>query len=118
APATQGDQIAGCTVAEARLAMRELAHIHAPVWDDRELAAADWLNQPSMIDDAALSQLVAGFLERYKERIAPEHRGVVERFVGRLDGWMADRRRPFSIVHGDYRLDNLLFGKPGGPKQL
>jgi hypothetical protein len=118
APAVQGDQIAGCTVEEARLAMRELARIHAPVWNDQQLGAADWLNQPPVVDEAIVGQLVGGFLERYEARLAPEHRAVVERFVTRLDAWLADRRRPFSIAHGDYRLDNLLFGEPGGPKPL
>jgi hypothetical protein len=118
APAAQGDQIAGCTVEEARLAMRELARLHAPAWEDEQLGAADWLNQPPVLDEAVVGQLVGAFLERYDARLTPEHRGVVERFVVRLDGWIADRRRPFSIVHGDYRLDNLLFGKPGNPKQL
>jgi len=118
APAVQGDQIAGCTVAEARLAMRELARLHAPVWSDDQLGAAEWLNQPSMIDQALVSQLLAGFMERYEARLAPEHRGVVERFVARLDPWLADRRPPHSIVHGDYRLDNMLFGEPGSARPL
>jgi hypothetical protein len=118
APAVQGDQIAGCTVAEARLAMRELTRLHAPVWDDVELAAEDWLNQPPVLDEAIVGQLLDGFIERYDARLAPEHRAVVERFVARLDPWLGDRRRPFSIVHGDYRLDNLLFGEPAGPKPL
>src|SRR2546425_1757848 len=39
APAGQGDQIAGCAVEEARLAMRELARLQAPVWDDEQLSA-------------------------------------------------------------------------------
>jgi aminoglycoside phosphotransferase (APT) family kinase protein len=118
APAAQGDQIAGCTVDEARLAMRELARIHAPVWNDPELVAAGWLNQPSMVSQALVEQLLKGFLERYHARIAPEHRGVVERFVAGLDPYLAERRSPFSIVHGDYRLDNMLFGKPGSSRPL
>jgi hypothetical protein len=118
APAAQGDQIAGCTVDEARLAMQELARIHAPVWNDPELVAAGWLNQPSMISQALVEQLLSGFFERYDARIAAEHRGVVERFVARLDPYLAERRSPFSIVHGDYRLDNMLFGRPGSRKPL
>src|SRR5436309_12599827 len=43
-PAVQGDQIAGCTVEEASLALRELAGLQAPVWDDAALGAAAWLN--------------------------------------------------------------------------
>jgi hypothetical protein len=118
APAVQGDQIAGCTVTDAHLAMQELARLHAPVWNNADLGAAPWLNQPSVVNQALVDQLLGGFLERYDSRIAPEHRGVVERFVARLDPWLADRREPFSIVHGDYRLDNMLFGRPGSAKPL
>ena len=32
------------------------------------------------------------------------------RCVESLDGWIADRRPPLGLVHGDYRLDNMLFG--------
>jgi hypothetical protein len=118
APAVQGDQIAGCSVEEARLAIRELARIHAPVWDDPRLGAAGWMNQPPVVNEAIVGQLLTGFIERYDARLAPEHRAVVERFIARLDPWLADRRQPFSVVHGDYRLDNLLFGEPGSPKPL
>jgi hypothetical protein len=118
APAAQGDQIAGCTVEEAGLAMRELARLHGPVWNDEQLGAAGWLNQPSVVNQALVAQLLGGFLERYDSRIAPEHRAVAERFVARLDPWLADRTAPFSIVHGDYRLDNVLFGRPGSPRPL
>jgi Ser/Thr protein kinase RdoA (MazF antagonist) len=118
APAMQGDQIAGCTVEEARLAMRELARLHAAVWDDEQLATADWLNQAPVLDEAVVGQLLGGFIERYDARLVPEHRAIIERFITRLDPWLADRRLPFSIVHGDYRLDNLLFGEAGSPKPL
>ena len=37
APARQGDQMAGCTVDEASLALAELARLHAPRWGDPAL---------------------------------------------------------------------------------
>jgi len=110
ADAYQGDQIAGCGVEEARVALRGLARIHAPVLGDMSLGAADYLNLPSPLDQMLLTQLLGGFLERYQGRIAPEHATLCERFVPRIDAWAADRRPPLGLVHGDYRLDNLLFG--------
>jgi hypothetical protein len=107
--ATQGDQIEGCTVAEARIALQALARLHAPVLGDLALSATDWLNQPSPLNQALLTGLLPGFLERYGERIAPEHAEVCRRFVACIDGWAQDRRAPLGLVHGDYRLDNLLF---------
>ena len=105
----QGDQIAGCGPAEARAAMVALARIHAPVFGDLALAATDWLNQPNPLNQALLSALLPSFLERYRGRIAPEHVEVCERFVAAADAWEADQRPPLGLVHGDYRLDNILF---------
>jgi hypothetical protein len=118
APAEQGDQIAGCSVEQARLAMRELARLHAPVLGDPALARTDWLNQSPVVSQALVSQLLAGFLERYGDRIAPEHSALCERFVASLDGWLAEQRPPLGLVHGDFRLDNMLFGVPGSPRPL
>jgi hypothetical protein len=110
APAAQGDQIAGCSVEQARLAMHELARLHAPVFADPQLGATPWLNQEPVLTQATVSQLLPAFLERHGERVAPEHQEVCRRFVASLDGWSADRRPPLGLVHGDYRLDNMLFG--------
>jgi hypothetical protein len=117
-PAAQGDQIAGCSVDQARLVMNEMARAHAPVLGDPALAATAWLNQPSPVNQALVTQLLAGFLKRYGDRIEAEHRALCERFVASLDGWLADRRPPLGLVHGDFRLDNLLFGEEGSPKPL
>jgi hypothetical protein len=114
-PAVQGDQIAGCTVDQARLAVAELAKIHAPLLGDPELSVTPWLNQDSPLNQALLAQLWPAFLERYGDRVAPEHRALCERLLESLDGWAADRRAPLGLVHGDYRLDNLLFGVADSP---
>lgn len=107
--AQPGDQIAGCGVDDARLAVRALARVHAPVLGDPHLGAAPWLNQPSPLNQALLEMLLPGFLERYADRITPEHAEVCKRFVAAVDAWAEDRRAPLGLVHGDYRLDNLLF---------
>jgi hypothetical protein len=110
APASQGDQIKGCTFEEARTAMLALARIHAPVLGDLAVGSAPWLNQPNPLNQALLTGLFTGFVERYGKRVAPEHLAVCERLIPSSDGWSNDRRPPLGLVHGDYRLDNLLFG--------
>jgi Phosphotransferase enzyme family len=110
AGAVQGDQIAGCSVDEARTAMRALARVHGPVLGDPAVGAAEFLNQPSPLNADVLRMLLAGFAERYRDRIAPDHLEVCERFVPVTDAWSAERTPPLGLVHGDYRLDNLLFG--------
>lgn len=106
---TQGDQIAGCTPEQARIALVALARIHAPVWNDLPLAAADWVNQPNPLNQALLTAVMPGFFERYGDRVTAEHKAVCERFVEVADAWMDNRKPPLGLVHGDYRLDNLIF---------
>ncbi len=119
APARQGDEITGADRPDAELAIDALADLHVPVLGDGGLAAAEWLNRESPITQPLIKQLLAGLVERYEERIAPEHRFVCERLVESFDGWMeASRQGTQGLVHGDYRLDNLLFGEPGAPRPV
>src|SRR4051794_13091443 len=114
-PAVQGDQIGGCTPEAAQKAIAELARLHAPLLGDPELSVTPWLNQESPLNQALLAQLWPGFLERYQDRLSAEHRALIERFLQSVDSWATDRRAPLGLVHGDYRLDNLLFGVDGSP---
>jgi Phosphotransferase enzyme family len=118
APAAQGDQIAGCGVEQARLAMGQLARLHAPLFADPQLGATPWLNQEMLLNQALMTQLLPGFLERHGERVTPEHQEVCRRFIASLDGWLNDRRPPLGLVHGDYRLDNMLFGVEDAPRHF
>ncbi len=117
-PASQGDQLSGCSLEQARLAVHELARLHAPVFADSQLGATPWLNQENVLGQALLTQLLPVFLERYGDRVAPEHQEVCRRFIASLDGWVADRRPPLGLVHGDYRLDNMLFGDADAPRRF
>ena len=113
-PARQGDQLTGCTVAQAALALAEAAKLHAPRWGDPSLADLPFL--ADAIDDRAgnfqaLYQGVwPGFRGRYAHRLAPELLAVIERFGARVADWVRGTEGPLTVMHGDYRLDNMLFG--------
>ena len=116
APARQGDQIEGCTVDEAALAMDEAAKLHAPLWGDATLESMGWLDRNS---PEGLVQLVGmvwpGFLERYSHRLDPEVEAAGTVLVDRFAEYLTFRPEPRTAVHGDYRLDNMLFDpSPGG----
>ncbi|MDX1649324.1 MAG: phosphotransferase [Myxococcota bacterium] len=120
APARQGDQIAGCSVDEAALALEELAKLHAPRWNDPSLASIEWLNRRSpegaRIVQALYTSVWEGFVRRYGDRLAPEALAAAERLGPRLERWLLRAEGPRAVTHGDYRLDNMLFGTPeGGP---
>ena len=55
--------------------------MHAPLLGDTALANADWLNRETPMNQALIGQLYAGFVERYRDRIAAEHRDVCERLL-------------------------------------
>ena len=118
-PGVQGDQLAGCTVDQAALAMEELARLHAPRWNDRQLADVDWLNRNSTeeafgFSEMFLPQLLPGFFERYADRLEPSHVRIAERLLGGIGRFLRERPGPRAVQHGDYRLDNMLFGTPAG----
>ena len=120
-PAVVGDEIRGATIEQARLALSELGRVHAPLLGDTAMANADWLNRDSPMNQALIGQLYAGFYERYRDQIAPEHREVCERLVASFDAYVvgeAEPQRAHGLVHGDYRLDNMLFGEPGADRPL
>ncbi len=114
APARQGDQIAGCAVDEAELVMDELPRLHAPWWNHAKLPGLDYLQQASA-ESAPLLQAVyqalqPGFETRYADRLAPELMEVTRRFGPKIGPWAAAFTGEKTLTHGDYRLDNMLFG--------
>ena len=117
APAQQGDQLAGCTPAAASQAVSNLAGLHGPRWCDASLLDLPWLRRASSVDaeffQTTLSDRTEIFVEHYKDRISVEDREILLAFAPRSGAWLLARNTPYTLVHGDYRLDNLLFGAPG-----
>jgi len=118
AGAHQGDELAGCTAATAAAAIRQMAGLHGPCWEAPDLAASPWVNRATPDSDAFTASIVTGvfpgFLERYGDRLAPAHIALLETFLPRLGAWMTRPRGPQTVVHADFRLDNMLF-TPGDP---
>ncbi len=120
-PALVGDEIRGATIEQALLALTELARLHAPALGNASMAQAEWLNRESPMNQALIGQLYTGFVERYGDQIEPGHRLVCERLIGSFDGYLAAEAaadRVQGLVHGDYRLDNMLFGQAGADRPL
>lgn len=114
APAEQGDQMRGCSVDEAALAIDELALLHGPLWGHPEqLDGYTWLNRGSGTTSPGigsfLEALLPGFLERYADRLTPEVLELIQRVVPKLKD-APPAEGPETVVHGDYRNDNLMFG--------
>ncbi|MBK7949486.1 MAG: aminoglycoside phosphotransferase family protein [Deltaproteobacteria bacterium] len=110
APAVQGDQIAGASAAALEAAVRNLAGLHAPLWNAPELDRLDWTTGGAGAEFARYVEMATPvFLDRYADRLAAEDRDVLVRFAEKVQRWVALRPADRTLVHGDYRLDNLLF---------
>lgn len=121
APARQGDEIHGATIDQAMLAVTELGRVQGPLLGDPELAGAAWLNQGAPVSQELITALYAGFVDRYGAAVTAEQRDVCRRWVDSFDAFMAGEaagHRPTGLVHGDYRLDNMLFGEAGAERPL
>ncbi|MBA2955840.1 phosphotransferase [Nocardioides sp. MAH-18] len=113
APAEQGDQIAGCTVEEARAAAVNLAGLHGPRWCDPTLAEVDTLSLNGPEEIALLLEMYGPttelFLDGLGDLVAPQDAATLRACVPVIGPWLLARQERFGLVHGDYRLDNLMF---------
>ena len=116
APAVQGDQIAGCSAQEATLAVEALAGLHGPSWCDPE-----WMDLPADRDAEAgrrrrrqgtrrLSRMAADIvIDRLGAKIAPEDQETLVAAMSLVTPWLKAEPKRYALMHGDYRLDNMLF---------
>lgn len=116
APAQPGDQITGATVAEIAQATRNLAGLHGPRWGDPSLWDSPWL-EIAKPGANHLAEMFPLMLPQVAERLGPalsaaDHETLAA--VGAVLGdFLAARPHRYALIHGDYRLDNLLFGADG-----
>jgi hypothetical protein len=115
-PAEPGDQVSGCSPEDAAAVMPELAALHAPRWGDPTLLEIGWLDRPVRQSVRSVAEFVPtlfpAFVDRYRESLDPEVVALGERVMSDLERYLTDRPEPWTLTHGDFRLDNLLFGRP------
>jgi aminoglycoside phosphotransferase (APT) family kinase protein len=115
-----GDQVVGATAAQARLVIGAMAEFHTAYWgvideldydfipdhfpsyfseNMHQASLATWDNMAALAGDALPAE-IAAVKDRYLTAIP------------RLQEWMTEA--PRTIVHGDFRMDNMYFGnRPG-----
>src|SRR5271168_2308551 len=115
APAVQGDQIAGCGEREARLAVIAVAGLHGPSWCDPvwldfagiAFTRPDEASAKGLGEVARMSADIT--LDKLGDRMSAADRETFTTAMGLVTPWLLAERDRFALLHGDYRLDNLLF---------
>ena len=108
-----GDNLAGCSVTDAQIAIRQLGRLHAHFWDAGSLEGLPWLR--SLTDEGvAKAELYRAMLPRFEQHwaqsLTPSLSQSARKFAEVLPEYFEQNaRRPQTLTHGDFRADNLAF---------
>ncbi len=113
APGVQIEQMSECSTDEAALALEALAKLHGPRWGDPSLADIPLLATLHMEGQATspYQAFLEAFRHRYEARLEPGELAIAEAFA-KVQNAYANINAPRTIIHIDYRLDNMMFGGP------
>jgi hypothetical protein len=110
-PANAGDQLLGCTLNQAADVMSAAAGLHGPHWGNTRLSDHAWLSRGALIPAYIRNYqtMVDPFCERYGDSLSGDVIEVAKLFGAHIQNYFALQRPPWTITHGDFRLDNMLF---------
>jgi hypothetical protein len=123
APAASGSRIRGASPEQAKLAIDEIAKLHATWWGRTESDELSWLNDGDVNPDPqALRQQYEQWWPLFYQQAQERLPASIKQMGERLGEKRALIRRhvfgsaPRTLIHRDYQLDNLIFATPaGGP---
>ncbi|WP_317930799.1 phosphotransferase [Halioxenophilus sp. WMMB6] len=115
APRVPGVQVEACDLVRAQAAIRNLAALHAPRWNDPKLFELGFLMNTHSPEAAAfIGQLTvssaATYVESYRRELGEANAKTIIEAAAAIGRWIGKLAPNFSVLHGDYRLDNLMFG--------
>jgi aminoglycoside/choline kinase family phosphotransferase len=107
-----GDQVGGASTTEVKLALDTLAGLHAGFFN-KDLSGYPWIIPIDL--GARFTQLM---VDSAKKHFRKSHAAVLKNQHIELLDWLDSHAQdlmdltaelPFTLLHGDYRLDNLCF---------
>ncbi len=107
-----GSQYEGATLEQTELAIDELAKLHSAFWN--KVDKLDWI--PGIADsyhaDGLFNGATFGWPNMVERFNIPDHINLhKDRFLASIRDLQAERMSaPVTLVHGDYRMENLLYG--------
>tara|TARA_B100000767_G_scaffold267027_1_gene285196 strand:- start:260 stop:1351 length:1092 start_codon:yes stop_codon:yes gene_type:complete len=117
APAEPGDQLLGETIHRAEMAIDQAAKLHAAFWEsdklDGEHISRPYEEENAAFGGALLLDAWPKFLERFSHGLAPEAIAFGDLFVASYSQWIGRFKGPKTLVHSDFRSENILFNDHG-----
>ena len=107
------DQVAGCSLEDARTALRSMARLHAQFWEGAGLESLHWvvpLELMLKLTQAMYLKTLPLFLADCRDRLTDRDIELLESLKDSgLPLMQSMSRGSRTLLHGDYRLDNLLY---------
>ncbi len=106
-----GDQVVGLTYAQTLSAVRNMAAIHAAFWMDGALEQHQWLPVHGLWFSSPKPEVIDDFFATYGVRFGTDVCALYSAVVAQSEAINAAmNERQWTLIHGDLRADNLLFG--------
>ena len=124
APAHAGDLAAGCSPEQIQATVACVAGMHAAWWSSQALASLDWIpvfDQLTTTRHAICREAWPEFVERYRSHFPDFFNTIGPALIDGLDTVRhALAQAPPTLLHGDFRPDNVMFsaGGAGAPAAL
>lgn len=117
-----GDQLAPCSTARITAMIDTAAALHAPTWDRvDDIAHHDWLGRSDAATIAlhagVAAAVIDGFVDRYENRLDSHTLDTARWLATRYGDLPRDHGCAPCLVHGDLRLDNMLFRTNGNGEE-
>ena len=117
-PADKGDNLEGTTFERMQALVRDLARLHGAYWMDESMLEHEWIldwHAPTfLLALPFVHEAWTGMRSKYPEHHPDDIASLVDAFMADIEGWL-DRfnQRPWTFLHQDYELDNVLFRADG-----
>jgi hypothetical protein len=119
---TESDQATGSTVEQAELVVTGLAKVHAQWWESEQLRRRNWLITSEAHAERARARYVRAwdsFERLYGKEFPAEFKAAGERIGPALPAlYAAGTASATTLLHGDFRIENFMFGEPGSADEL
>jgi hypothetical protein len=116
APAQPGSQLVGESLQHTRMALREAAKLAAAYYGNPEIGQLDYVTSPASSDGGAqgaqlMQECWPQFVDRFGADLSRECIEFAQLYVDRHSHFVTRFQGEKTLIHGDFRCENVLFGK-------